>query len=49
MANIQGTWSDEFEGVAAAVAKNLDNGEDIGASAAVFLEGEPVVDIWGGL
>lgn len=48
MADIHGTWSDEFSTVRDALAKNLDDGEDIGASAAVFVEGEPVVDIWGG-
>src|SRR5205814_349336 len=30
------------------LAANLDAGEDGGASVAVFLDGEPVVDIWGG-
>ena len=27
---------------------NLNSGADLGASVAVFVEGEPVVDIWGG-
>ena len=31
-----------------ALAANLRTGEDIGSSAAVFLDGEPVVDVWGG-
>src|SRR5262245_54804979 len=48
MANVQGTCRDEFRAVSEAFEKNLDNGNDIGASAAVFIEGEPVVDIWGG-
>jgi CubicO group peptidase (beta-lactamase class C family) len=48
MSKIQGTWTDEFSEVKDAFAKNLDSGEDIGASAAVFIDGEPVVDIWGG-
>ena len=48
MARIEGTWTDEFSGVKEAMATNLDNGEDIGSSAAVFIDGEPVVDIWGG-
>jgi CubicO group peptidase (beta-lactamase class C family) len=30
------------------LAQNLASGDDIGASAAVFINGEPVVDIWGG-
>jgi CubicO group peptidase (beta-lactamase class C family) len=28
--------------------RHLDTGLDIGASAAVFIDGEPIVDIWGG-
>jgi len=48
MANIQGSWNSEFEGVPGVMAKSLDSGADIGASAAVFIDGEPVVDIWGG-
>jgi hypothetical protein len=28
--------------------RQLNNGADIGSSAAVFIDGEPVVDIWGG-
>ena len=31
------------------LARSLDAGTDVGASVAVFLDGEPVVDIWGGL
>jgi CubicO group peptidase (beta-lactamase class C family) len=48
MANVQGFCSDEFLGVREAFEKNLDSGADIGASAAVFIDGEPVMDIWGG-
>jgi CubicO group peptidase (beta-lactamase class C family) len=48
MKNIQGTWRDEFSEVKDALEKNLYSGEDIGSSAAVFIDGEPVVDIWGG-
>jgi CubicO group peptidase (beta-lactamase class C family) len=48
MSKIQGTWRDEFSEVKDALAKNLDTGEDVGASAAVFMDGKPVVDIWGG-
>src|SRR5262245_53874474 len=48
MPNINGTWNSEFEAVATALAKNLHDGEDIGASAAVVIDGEPVVDVWGG-
>jgi CubicO group peptidase (beta-lactamase class C family) len=48
MADIQGTWDPQFEGVVSVLASSLDAGTDVGASVAVFLGGEPVVDIWGG-
>jgi CubicO group peptidase (beta-lactamase class C family) len=47
MAEIQGTYTARFRAVAEALSELLDT-QDIGASAAVFVEGEPVVDIWGG-
>ena len=37
-----------FEAVRAAFAANLSSGADIGAAAAVFVDGEGVVDLWGG-
>jgi CubicO group peptidase (beta-lactamase class C family) len=45
---IQGTFDERFRPVYEAFARNLDSGMDVGASAAVFIDGEPVVDIWGG-
>lgn len=45
---IHGTFSERFRGVHDAFAKNLDSGQDIGASVALFIEGESVVDLWGG-
>jgi CubicO group peptidase (beta-lactamase class C family) len=48
MADIEGTWDVRFHGVASTLAASLEAGTDVGASVAVFLEGEPVVDIWGG-
>ncbi len=48
MAEIQGEFDPRFAGVAQALERNLDQGADIGASVAVVLDGEPVVDIWGG-
>ena len=48
MADIQGTWDEQFDTVAATLASSLDAGTDVGASVAVYLRGEPVVDIWGG-
>lgn len=47
MAEIQGTFAKEFSAVAEALSELLDT-HDIGASAAVYLHGEPVVDVWGG-
>jgi CubicO group peptidase (beta-lactamase class C family) len=48
MADIQGTWDKRFESVATTLSKNLDEGADLGASVAVMVGGDPVVDIWGG-
>jgi CubicO group peptidase (beta-lactamase class C family) len=48
MAEIDGEYEDRFQPVADALARNLDSGADVGASVAVFVDGEPVVDIWGG-
>jgi len=47
VAEIQGKCASRFEKVADALAASLD-AEDVGASAAVYVDGEPVVDIWGG-
>ncbi|HEX3488094.1 MAG TPA: serine hydrolase domain-containing protein [Streptosporangiaceae bacterium] len=47
MADIQGTCQDRFAAVRDALAASLDD-QDVGASAAVYVDGEPVVDIWGG-
>jgi CubicO group peptidase (beta-lactamase class C family) len=48
MADVQGTCEPRFESVRTTLAGQLDRGEDLGASVAVFVHGEPVVDIWGG-
>jgi CubicO group peptidase (beta-lactamase class C family) len=47
-AKIKGICPDRFEPVRQALQYNLDSGDDIGASVAVFIDGEPVVDLWGG-
>jgi CubicO group peptidase (beta-lactamase class C family) len=47
MADIRGTYDDLFTAVPSAMAGFLDDG-DAGASVAVFVDGEPVVDVWGG-
>lgn len=45
---IDGVCDNRFEAVREAFAYNLDSGQDIGASVAVFVDGERVVDLWGG-
>jgi CubicO group peptidase (beta-lactamase class C family) len=45
---VHGICDERFTRVRDLLAANLSSGEDIGASAAVFIDGEPVVDIWGG-
>ncbi|MFJ2391851.1 serine hydrolase domain-containing protein [Streptomyces sp. NPDC087843] len=47
MAAIQGSYDDLFTAVPRALSALLDEG-DAGASVAVFVDGEPVVDVWGG-
>jgi CubicO group peptidase (beta-lactamase class C family) len=48
MAEIHGVCDERFAGVREALCASLDAGTDVGASVAVLLHGEPVVDIWGG-
>lgn len=45
---VHGTCDKRFTAVRDLLAAQLASGADIGASAAVFIDGEPVVDIWGG-
>jgi CubicO group peptidase (beta-lactamase class C family) len=45
---VEGTCDERFLPVRTAFAHNLDTGMDIGASVALFIDGEPVVDLWGG-
>src|SRR4051812_33740388 len=47
MADVQGSYDDLFTAVPSALARLLGDG-DVGASVAVFVDGEPVVDVWGG-
>ena len=49
MAEVHGTCDDRFASVEQTFASNFDAGLDIGASVAVFKDGEPVVDLWGGV
>lgn len=45
---VHGTCDERFSGVRDVLAANLERGEDVGASVAVTVEGELVVDLWGG-
>ncbi len=46
---IHGTTDPRFEGVREAFAQNFAESEELGASVHVMVEGETVVDLWGGL
>ena len=48
MTEIHGTCDPRFEAVRTTFANNFDAGYDVGASVAVYVDGEPVVDLWGG-
>ena len=45
---IEGTCDGRFAGVKEAFIKNFAEHDELGASVAVYFEGEPVVDMWGG-
>jgi CubicO group peptidase (beta-lactamase class C family) len=48
VAEIHGTCDERFESVREALARNLDSGAELGASIVLDLDGDIVVDIWGG-
>jgi CubicO group peptidase (beta-lactamase class C family) len=48
MAEIHGTCDERFEAVRSALARNLDSGEELGASIVLDIDGVIVVDVWGG-
>lgn len=47
-ARVQGLCQDRFGKVRQIFEQNLASGDDVGASFCVFIDGEPVIDIWGG-
>jgi CubicO group peptidase (beta-lactamase class C family) len=47
VADIEGSYDELFSAVPGVLAGLLDDG-DAGGSVAVFVDGEPVVDVWGG-
>jgi CubicO group peptidase (beta-lactamase class C family) len=48
VADIHGVCAGPFEAVRGALARNLDAGEELGASLVVDIDGEIVIDMWGG-
>ena len=46
--DISGTCADRFAGMKDAFAANFVNNGDVGASVAVVMDGELVIDLWGG-
>jgi CubicO group peptidase (beta-lactamase class C family) len=48
MADVHGTCDKRFTAMLGVLEANLESGADLGASVAVTLDGEPVVDLWGG-
>jgi CubicO group peptidase (beta-lactamase class C family) len=48
MAEIHGSCDGRFESVRDALARNLDSGEELGASIVLDLDGDILIDVWGG-
>jgi CubicO group peptidase (beta-lactamase class C family) len=48
MAEIHGRCDERFESIRDALARNLDSGEELGASIVLDLDGDIVIDMWGG-
>jgi CubicO group peptidase (beta-lactamase class C family) len=48
MTDIQGVCADEFRAVRTALERNLDSGEELGASLVLDIDGDIVIDMWGG-
>ncbi|HEY5266593.1 MAG TPA: serine hydrolase domain-containing protein [Acidimicrobiales bacterium] len=48
MALVEGTTTSKFEGLREQLETSIINGDDVGASVAVFHQGELVCDLWGG-
>lgn len=48
MAEVHGSNDPRFDAMRGVMAGSLDSGDDVGASVAVMLNGEMVVDLWGG-
>jgi len=48
VAQIEGHIDDRFAAMSDLLSASIDDGGDVGGSVAVSLDGEMVVDIWGG-
>jgi len=48
MAEVSGMYDSRFEPVRDALAEQLESGNELGASIVVDVDGDTVVDIWGG-
>lgn len=48
MAEVHGSSDSRFDAMREVLSNSLDSGDDVGASVAVMLDGEMVVDLWGG-
>jgi CubicO group peptidase (beta-lactamase class C family) len=48
MENVHGQWDPRFEKLPKMLQSYIDSGEELGASLAVDIDGESVIDIWGG-
>ena len=48
MADIQGVCAEQFGSVRTALERNLDSGEELGASLVLDIDGDIVIDMWGG-
>jgi CubicO group peptidase (beta-lactamase class C family) len=48
MADLQGSCAPRFDAAREALQRNINSGEELGASLVVDIDGERVVDLWGG-
>ena len=48
MADLQGTCAPRFDAVRQALQHNIDSGEELGTSLVLDIDGERVIDLWGG-
>ena len=48
MADLHGTCDGRFEAVRSALQQNLDSGAELGASLVLDIDGDIVIDLWGG-